>query len=114
MARRKKRARPACAEPVTLPCPLCEREVPRRRMQRHHLQTRGKDRFDVELICADCHKSVHALCSNDELRDPRLELDTVEGLLANASFAKAAAFWRTVPPHRSPRMRSSRRRGARR
>ncbi len=96
-----------------LRCPLCTRDVPARRMQRHHLQTRGKDRHDVELICADCHATIHGLFSNQELRDEARELDTVEGLLANEAFARAARFWAKVSPHRSPRKRPSRDRGRR-
>lgn len=91
-------------------CPLCERDCPDARMQRHHLQTRRKDRFDVERICSDCHRAVHALFTNAELRDPELGLDSVDGLLADASFARHVAFVRTVPAHRRVRMARARRR----
>lgn len=93
-------------------CPLCERDCPDARMQRHHLQTRRKDRFDVERICSDCHRAVHAFFSNDELRKADLQLDTVEGLLANEAFSRHVAFVRTLPAHR--RVRMARRRHRRR
>ena len=88
-------------------CPVCERDCPDDRMTRHHLKTRSKDRFDVELICADCHTSIHALFTNQQLRDERLGLDTVEGLLANEQFAKTVAFLKKAAPHRRTRTKMS-------
>lgn len=99
-------------------CPLCERDCPEGRMQRHHLQTRRKDRFDIELVCSDCHRSIHALFTNTELRDEASELNTIEGLLAHEAFARHIAFIRRVDPggrtatkdSRARRSRSGRRR----
>ena len=71
-------------------CPLCARDV--KTLDRHHLKTRRKDQAAVEEICQPCHSQIHALFTNTELRDPRLELDTVEGLMANARMAKAIKF----------------------
>jgi hypothetical protein len=79
-------------------CPLCERDCPDDRMQRHHLQTRRKDRHDTELICADCHRSIHALFTHTELRNEALELHTIEGLLAHEQFARHVAFIRRSDP----------------
>lgn len=74
-------------------CPLCERDVPS--LESHHLQTRRKD---TEGLCQLCHRQVHALFTNTELRDERLGLDTVEGLLANERMARAVAFVKKQPP----------------
>ena len=82
----------------TVKCPACEREVPKWLMQAHHLKTRRKDKQVTEMICRECHSSVHGLFSNTELRDPRLELDSLEGLMANERFWKAVGFIRKVPP----------------
>jgi len=76
-------------------CPLCTRDLPS--LEAHHLKTRRKDRGDVERVCRDCHAQIHALFSNTELRDPRLELDTIEGLLGNERMTKAIAFVRRQP-----------------
>jgi len=76
-------------------CPLCTRDLPW--LEKHHLRTRRKDRTDVEKICRSCHSQIHALFSNTELRDPRLGLDTIEGLLENDRMAKAIAFVRKQP-----------------
>lgn len=71
-------------------CPLCTRDLPS--LEKHHLKTRRKDRADVEQICRGCHSQIHALFSNTDLRDPRLGLDTIEGLLENDRMIKAIAF----------------------
>jgi len=76
-------------------CPLCTRDLPS--LEKHHLKTRRKDREDVEKVCRGCHAQIHALFSNTELRDPRLGLDTIEGLLENERMAKAIAFVKKQP-----------------
>lgn len=98
-------------------CPLCERTCPPRLLERHHLRTRKKDRDDVELICRQCHRTVHALFTNAELRDPAFGADTVEGLLEKSEFSQALTFIRKQPPetyqrvHGSERTRKRKRRG---
>jgi hypothetical protein len=76
-------------------------------MQRHHWQTRRVDRFDTELICADCHGNLHALFDNRQLAS---ELNTVEALRAHPVFAKALAFIRKQPPESKTRVKSAKRR----
>lgn len=76
-------------------CPLCMRDLSS--LEKHHLKTRRKDRADVEKICQGCHSQIHALFSNTELRDPRLGLDTIEGLLENERMSKAVAFMKKQP-----------------
>jgi len=73
-------------------CPLCKREVPEL-MEKHHMKTQK-----TELVCRECHKTIHTLFSNHELRNPVLELDTIAGLMANDRFFKAVKFIRKVPP----------------
>lgn len=77
-------------------CPLCERDVPS--LEAHHLQTKRKDKTDTEGLCQPCHRQVHALFTNTELRDARRELDSVEGLLTDERMAKAVAFIKKQPP----------------
>jgi len=79
-------------------CALCEQDVPQHRMSDHHLKTRGKDRFDTALLCAACHKTIHTLFSNKELRDETLGLDTIEGLQAHPQIQKALVFIRKIRP----------------
>lgn len=88
-------------------CPLCGRECPSNIMEKHHLQTRRKDKADTELICRECHKTIHGLFTNTELRDPSMALDTVEGLLENDQFVKAVKFIAKLPPGQRMKMRES-------
>ena len=81
-----------------MPCPLCQRDGPERMMERHHLKTRRVDTFAVERIRQACHKTVPALFTNTELRDPSRGLDTVAGILANERFARAVAWIATRQP----------------
>lgn len=67
-------------------------------MESHHLQTRRKDKSDTEGLCQMCHRQVHALFTNTELRDTRRNLDTVEGLLEDERMRKAVAFVKKQPP----------------
>ncbi len=93
-------------------CPLCQRDgAP---MEAHHLQTRRKDKKATEDICKECHKTVHGLFTQRELRDSRTGLDTVEGLLANEQFQKALVFIRKLTPGASMQMREAKTRRRRR
>lgn len=88
-------------------CPLCERYGPDLRLEEHHLQTRRKSKDDVEEICQECHKTIHGLFTHRELRDSRLGLDTMEGLLANERFAKALNHIKKLPPGTKMKMREA-------
>jgi len=88
-------------------CPTCKREGDLQETK-HHLQTRRKDKKDKVPVCEECHKQIHMLFTDAELRDPRLGLDTIEGLLANERFAKAVKFIRTIPPGTFMRAKESR------
>lgn len=90
-------------------CPLCQRpEIPEEQMQRHHLMTRRKDKDAIEKICRDCHSQLHMLFTNTQLRDSRLGLDTLEGILENPKFQKALDFIKKQKPGTYVRMKESR------
>jgi len=95
-------------------CPLCEREGEGLTLTRHHLQTRRKDKHEVELICAACHRTIHAMFDNAELRDESKGLDTVEGLKQHPRFAKALAYIAKQPVGRRVTVRSTREKRSRR
>ena len=86
-------------------CPLCLRPVPQALMERHHLLTKRVDRKRTEEVCRECHKTLHGLFSNRELRDT--ELGTLEGLLANEKFQAALVFIRKMPPGAFMRMKEA-------
>ena len=83
-------------------------------MEKHHLQTRRKDRAEIERICRECHKTIHALFSNTEIRDPKRELNSVEGILEAPEFAKAVTFIRKVKPGAFMRSKAANQKGRRR
>lgn len=79
-------------------CPLCSRSDDNLQMEKHHLETRRENKENVESICRECHKQIHGLFSQREIRDPRLKLDTVEGLLENEKFNNAVSFIKKIEP----------------
>lgn len=64
-------------------CALCLRVVPDERIadpqvvQEHHLRPERRAESPTVMLCRPCHKQVHALFTNEELRE---EYDTVEAL----------------------------------
>lgn len=78
-------------------CPLCARDVPQALITDHHLKTRRKDKTATEAVCQPCHSQIHALFSNQDLRDERLGLDTIEGLKENERMARAIKFIQKQP-----------------
>ena len=88
-------------------CPLCHRSDPRLRVSRHHLRTRSVDPELIVVICDDCHRAVHALFTNKTLAR---ELGSVEALLAEPVFAKAARFIGRQPPGGRVRMAPTKKR----
>lgn len=83
-------------------------------MEKHHLRTRRTDKDETELVCKDCHDTIHALFKNQELRDPRLGLDHLEGILADEKFQKALTFIKKFPPGEHMTVRESNHRKGRR
>ena len=88
-------------------CPICERECPHAYMTKHHLRTRGADAKLIELLCRDCHSTIHRLFTNRELATEGSVLGTLEGLLEHEAYARAVAFIRGVPVGRRLRIRES-------
>jgi len=76
-------------------------------MEKHHLKTKRVDKKNTELVCRECHKTIHSLFSNTELRNPMLGLDTSEGLLANERMQKAIKFIKKLPPGEFMRTKES-------
>jgi hypothetical protein len=64
-------------------CALCRRIIPDERIadpqvvQEHHLRPEERADSPTVSLCRPCHKQVHALFTNAELRD---DFDTIETL----------------------------------
>lgn len=92
-------------------CPMCQQDdIPQHRMSDHHLKTRAKDKHDTACLCAACHKTIHGLFSNKELRDEKLALDTVEGLRSNPQVREALKFICKLRPGQRIKMKRPRER----
>lgn len=76
-------------------------------MSNHHLRTKKVDKDRQVYLCRDCHGFVHALFTNKQLADPKRGLDTLEGLMRRAEYAKAVSFIRSVPVGRKVAIRES-------
>ncbi len=64
-------------------CALCRRIVPDEALddpqavQEHHLQPEERAESPTVMLCRPCHKQIHALFTNEELRE---DYDTVDSL----------------------------------
>jgi|ETNvirnome_6_100_1030635.scaffolds.fasta_scaffold00443_25 hypothetical protein len=88
-------------------CLLCKRKDNALILGRHHLKTKRTDKKEIELICRECHKAIHGLFKQSDLRDPKLKLDCVEGLLENKRLQKAIKFIQKIPPGTFMKMKES-------
>lgn len=50
-------------------CKLCERELPEAYITDHHLTPENRKQSDVVDLCQPCHNQVHAMFTNDELKE---------------------------------------------
>lgn len=64
-------------------CALCRRIVPDERIpdpqvvQEHHLRPEERAESPTVMLCRPCHKQIHALFTNEELRE---SYDTIQAL----------------------------------
>ncbi|WP_436933536.1 hypothetical protein [Halovenus marina] len=76
-------------------CALCRRIIPDERIadpqvvQEHHLRPEERADSPTVSLCRPCHKQVHALFTNEELRD---DFDTTE-TLRNADRLQPYLAW---------------------
>jgi 5-methylcytosine-specific restriction protein A len=87
-------------QPETEVCSLCEREVPRELMTRHHLKPREKGgRAEHRTpLCRPCHKQLHAVFSNTHLAR---EMDSLERLRAAPQVQAFLRWIRRQKPDRN-------------
>ena len=75
-------------------------------MERHHLRTKRKEKTAVTRICRECHKTIHGLFEDRELKKGEL---TMDGLLADERFQRALVYIRKVKVGGFMRMRERKR-----
>lgn len=65
-------------------CALCRRRIPDERIpdpqvvQRHHLRPERRDESPTVQLCRPCHKQIHALFTNAELRESYDDVDRLQ------------------------------------
>lgn len=85
-------------------CALCKRKGVI--LTRHHLLPReegGKEEH-IAMLCADCHKHIHALYTNKELA---LRLDTLDKLKNDPQMSKYLKFIKKQPPTKLIKVKKS-------
>lgn len=92
-------------------CPLCLRE--NITLTRHHMIPReeGGKEEDVQYLCKDCHKQIHALYHNKELA---LRLNRLDHLRDDEQMQRYINFIKKVPSGQMVKIKKSRNRRGRR
>jgi hypothetical protein len=69
MGREKNRQEKPMQPPISIPCGLCLREFPRKKLTKHHClpKSKGGTTDDIELLCGQCHGMIHATYENNTL-----------------------------------------------
>lgn len=93
-----------------LVCPLCDRVIPHRQRDAHHLVPKSKGGRQTEYLHRICHRQIHALFTESELAK---QLNSVEALLAHPSIERFVAWVKTKPIDLMERTRKSQRLKAR-
>jgi len=80
-------------------CALCQRSIPDERIddpqviQEHHLRPERRAESPTVDLCRPCHKQIHALFTNEELRE---DYDTVDALQDAERLADYLSWIRTT------------------
>lgn len=75
-------------------CPICKREVPEDKWEKHHLVPKSKGGVETLKVCVSCGKVFHQLFSIKELET---KYNTLERLLANSKIKKWIKFAHKKP-----------------
>ena len=66
-------------------CPICKREVPEGKWEKHHLVPKSKDGVETIRICNCCADHIHKVLTLNELRD---KYNTLEKLTSHSLIIK--------------------------
>lgn len=75
-------------------CPLCGRVTPEQYREKHHLTPKSKKGKETKPVCIDCGDQVHALFTNNELRD---QYNTIRALKEHPGVRKWIKWVRNRP-----------------
>jgi len=88
-------------------CPICLHEYERTQLTKHHLVPKSRKGKATVLICAACHKQIHAIFSEKELE---AKYSTVEALCDAEEFRPWVSWIRKRKPTKRLRVTQSGRR----
>ncbi len=97
--------RPAAGEAAVV-CPLCERAVPAKHQDAHHLLPKSRGGVDTVVLHRLCHRQIHALFSLVELER---EYASIEALRSHPDMARFIDWVRNKPDDFFERTRKSQR-----
>jgi len=75
-------------------CPICQREVPEKYQEKHHLVPKSKNGRITIKICCNCGDMLHDFFSNKALRD---NFNTIESIVSNEKVQKWIKWIRKKP-----------------
>jgi 5-methylcytosine-specific restriction endonuclease McrA len=112
--KRKQASKSATIAPSALAggviCPLCERTIPTKHADEHHLIPKSKGGKETVTLHRICHRQVHALLTETELER---EYFTIDRLKSHAELQRFVVWVKGKPDDFMQRTRKSRRmRGA--
>lgn len=70
-------------------CPICKREVPENKWEKHHLIPKSKKGKETILVCNCCGKVIHQLFSIKELE---IKYNTFDSIMSNPKIKKWAEW----------------------
>lgn len=85
-------------------CPVCNREVPKTQLDKHHLVPKSKGGRDTVEMHRACHRQIHMLFTESELAR---QFDTIEKVLENPSMQNFVLWIKDKPNDFLPSMRQS-------
>lgn len=87
-------------------CPLCERPIPARQQDAHHLVPKSHGGVDTVVLHRICHRQIHALFTETELAR---QYPTVSALKDQTEMARFLRWVQTKPVAFFEKSRKSRR-----
>lgn len=66
-------------------CPICRREVPENKWEKHHLIPKSKDGKVTIFLCNCCGDTIHKVFTLNELRD---KYNTIESIVKHPNMIK--------------------------
>jgi hypothetical protein len=90
---------------INFVCPICEREIPKELIEKHHIIPKSKGGKETEQVCVNCGDMIHKLIPLKYLRTTYNSIETVK----NHPEIQKWAAWAKKRPHFSVCMANKKR-----